>query len=63
MRRSSKPLPKDPNQLAAAIVQLSTDKITPQNRSKTTWLALDVREALKVAMLAPKSYPQNGEKQ
>jgi len=26
MRRSSKPLPKDPNQLAAEIVRLSTDE-------------------------------------
>ena len=28
MRRSSKPLPKDPNQLAAEIVRLSTEETT-----------------------------------
>jgi len=30
MRRSSKPLPKDPNQLAYKIVQLSTEEPEPQ---------------------------------
>jgi hypothetical protein len=31
MRRSSKPLPKDPNQLAAEIVRLSTEEIQTQS--------------------------------
>ena len=30
MRRSSKPLPKDPNQLAAEIVRLSTEEPTDE---------------------------------
>jgi len=38
MRRSSKPLPKDPNQLAAEVVRLSTEE--PQHmQSITEYLA------------------------
>jgi len=44
MRRSSKKLPQDPNQLAAEIVRLSTEEpITPKNKpvpsSISTYLA------------------------
>jgi hypothetical protein len=38
MRRSSKPLPKDPNQLAAEIVRLSTTE-PDQTESVTEYLA------------------------
>jgi hypothetical protein len=34
MRRSSNPLPKDPNQLAAAIVRLSTEEPKPAQSIK-----------------------------
>jgi len=35
MRRSSKPLPKDSNQLAHAIVQLSTEETKDQSTEKS----------------------------
>jgi hypothetical protein len=39
MRRSSKPLPKDPNQLAAAIVRLSTEDTEPERSPISEYLA------------------------
>ena len=39
MRRSIKPLPKDPNQLAAAIVKLSTEQEIPKRSPISEYLA------------------------